>query len=299
MLRDDDTVTIIIPTHNRGENLVKALNSIFNSEYSKDSIEVIIVGSIPRRVLKEIKQLINTNHIEVKIINTKNSIYPSIARTLGYLKSKGKFILAMDDDCLLDKTTIYELVKVIKLDDNIGGLGPAVRRHSNGKIQYSGALITPIFTPLKIENSSKQLHYVEFIPGTITMFSRKALEKCGLWDYINFPWHAEDADLCTRLRKKGFKVAVVPYVKAYHLKDALIDVSSLQRAYYSGRSRIVFYRKYFGKFKFIIYFCTINIAIVIFYIIYLLFRKVSLKLLREYIKGVAHGLVFKIKRYYK
>ena len=271
-----------------------ALRSILNTTYSKKNLEIIIVGSILKDALEKIECIKKNTDVKIEVINLKHNTYPSIARVVGFLRSKGKYILSMDDDCVLDKNTINELVKVMIINSKVGGVGPAVHRYSDKKIQYSGALITPVFIPLRVKDGLKTIYHVEFIPGTITMFNRGALEKSGLWDYVNFPWHAEDADLCVRLRKKGFLVSVVPYVKAYHLKTALIDVSSAYRAYFSGRSRIIFYRRHLSKWKFVVYFLTVNIAIIMFYAMYLLFKKRSLAMLREYIRGVVHGLTFKI-----
>jgi glycosyltransferase involved in cell wall biosynthesis len=87
-------ISVIIPVYNRGEFLIKTINSVLSQTYKNFELIIVDDGST-----ENIKKIINS--FAQKIIYCKQANKgPASARNMGIDKSKGKFIAFLDsDDC--------------------------------------------------------------------------------------------------------------------------------------------------------------------------------------------------------
>ncbi|MFP4116151.1 MAG: glycosyltransferase family 2 protein, partial [Candidatus Aenigmatarchaeota archaeon] len=98
-------VSAIIPTYERKECLKDLLESIFRSNYPRKKMEIIVVDDNSNEPYEEIKEGIPS----VKFLKNKESKWASRCRNIGAKVSKGKYLLFIDDDNLLDEGCISEL----------------------------------------------------------------------------------------------------------------------------------------------------------------------------------------------
>jgi GT2 family glycosyltransferase len=281
-------VSVIIVTHNRLKTLKLAIESVIRSSYN--NLEIIVVDDASSDGTYEyLSHHFVNHHSNVKLIRFSEEVLPTAAREAGFRLLKGEYILFLDDDAILMRDTIENLMTCIQSDDLIGIAGPVVYDYT-GRIQECGERILPFFRWVKpCKKDLKRLFIeVEALPSTCFMVRRKVLEGIGGWNYKIVPWHGEDADLCLRTRKVGYRVVCCPKAKVIHLSGEYIKVPNTKRAYYSARSRIAFYRYHYPKL-FPLYFTTINIGIILFYITYFILRG-RVAYATEYIKGVADAV---------
>lgn len=95
---DQELVSIIIPTHNRYESLIRAVKSCLHQSYK--NIEVIIIDDNYSNVNlrnKIIHQFGYTNH-RIKLILSNEDLGATNARNIGIKNSRGKYISLLDDD---------------------------------------------------------------------------------------------------------------------------------------------------------------------------------------------------------
>lgn len=95
---DQELVSIIIPTHNRYESLIRAVKSCLHQSYK--NIEVIIIDDNYSNVNlrnKIIHQFGYTNH-RIKLILSNEDLGATNARNIGIKNSRGKYISFLDDD---------------------------------------------------------------------------------------------------------------------------------------------------------------------------------------------------------
>lgn len=113
--------SIIIPTYNRPELLVRAIESVIKQSFKK--FEVIIVNdgsSVGLDEYDEIKkQYSNYNNI---IFIDKENEGPSIARNNGIRNSSGKFVCFLDDDDYYLENHLTELNELIELKKGAPGI---------------------------------------------------------------------------------------------------------------------------------------------------------------------------------
>jgi len=286
-------VSIIIPTHNRKESLVRLINSIKKSVYPLNKIEVIVIDDASTDgTLEIIKKL----YSDIKIVKNDVELFPSKCRNLGVKMSEGDFIFFVDDDVVLYENTIHELVTALANYNKLGLVGPIIYYYKNPtKIWCAGVrLFPPIFNPPylikkdKAWGSAKSLLIeCDTIPSAF-MTRRVIIEKAGLFDE-GLPIGFEETDFALRIKKKGYKVAVYSKAKAFHdLPSEGIHISE-KRTYYEGRNRVVLYKKHASVRHL---FFLLDIVIFAFFLLKNKRIKDLNKHLSLYVKGMKDGLSY-------
>lgn len=112
-------VSVIIPTYNRSQLLVEAVESCLNQTYSNIEIIIIDDGSLDNTE-KQINYFLqndwsNKNFIYIK----QNNAGASAARNLGIKESKGEYIQFLDSDDLLFPGKIEQQLKALQDNDSI------------------------------------------------------------------------------------------------------------------------------------------------------------------------------------
>ena len=87
-------VSIIIPTHNRKEFLIKALDSVLNQTYR--NIEVIIIDDASTDGTGDL--ILSYNDERIKYFKNSSNLYAAESRNIGIQNSNGNFIAFLDDD---------------------------------------------------------------------------------------------------------------------------------------------------------------------------------------------------------
>ena len=131
---------------------------------------------------------------------------------------------------------------------------------------------------------------------------REIMENEGiLFDERIFPWMYEESDFCYRVRKKGWKVVLVPSAKVWHDVPLGINVfrDSEIKVYLLGRNRILFHRKYGTYIDFIIFVIVFLPVVTLVYSLLYMWKGIferdfrrSIRLSAFYIKGVIDGIKY-------
>lgn len=177
-------VSIVICTQNRAEALKKyALNSILKLDYP--NYEVVVVDDTSKdktqEILKEFKNKIKNLTI-VKNQKAKGLCY---ARNLGVKYAKGEIIAFTDDDCIVNKNWLKELVKPYK----------------NKEVMVVGGKIY-------IGNSNNTFNPSKEIFGCNMSFRKNIFDNFSFDTnvYFNKCNSRDEAELIYRLKNKNLKV---------------------------------------------------------------------------------------------
>lgn len=95
-------VSVIVPTYNSGSTLEECLNALKNQNYK--NIEIIITDSFSKDRTKEIAQRFTDKIIDAASL--------ALARKMGVELSRGKYILFLDSDQIINPDTIEVSVKI-------------------------------------------------------------------------------------------------------------------------------------------------------------------------------------------
>lgn len=115
---ENDLVSVIIPVFNQKGMIEIVVDSIFRSSYK--NIEVIAVNDGSKDGTREILNELAKRYPQLKVIHTKNQgKRKAVASGVDF--SKGKFIVLIDSDSVLEENAIAELLKAFNSDPKIGG----------------------------------------------------------------------------------------------------------------------------------------------------------------------------------
>ncbi|HML05511.1 MAG TPA: glycosyltransferase family 2 protein [Methanobacterium sp.] len=205
------------------------------------------------------------------------------------------YILLLNNDTVVDKDFLSELLNVAESDDAIGFIGPKVYIYDNqDTLQVAGGSEVDLThgevneIAYHYKDNGKYDYYFEpdFIGGTCILGKRKVIEKIGLLDSEYFMYW-EDADWCFRARKNGYKCAYSFKSKIWHKYGA--SSGTPFKMYYFTRNRIYFMKKNIKSLQFI-QFSLFLAAVTLYKSSYQLIRLRDLKMSNAYLKGFINGL---------
>jgi len=212
-------ISVIIPTKNRTQDVIRCLGSISSQTILPD--EIIIVDSSDT---EELKSELNAFYaLHIKYIHSKPGL--TLQRNIGIRISSGDGIVFLDDDVTLDKNYIKEIMYVFDsyparliggvtgeivseereetLIQRFGRFGSEtfaviffLPRYGDGRFQLSGF-------PTMIKNGSvDKITNVEFLYGCNMAFKREVISRFKFDENLHAYSWGEDDDIAYRVSRK-------------------------------------------------------------------------------------------------
>ncbi len=234
------TVTVIIPTKDRRDEVNECLESIMRQDYPKEKIEVIVVDDGSRDGTTD---LVRTFPCRL-FVNTK-SLGQSYCRNLAAREASGEILAFIDSDCVAGKDWLKELVPCFQWDKT-GAVGGYVDGyfHKSALDRYEKA-----FSPL---NMGKHVLYDNgnrstFYTPTCNLLVRRHvyMETGGINEKMSV---GEDVDFCWRMRRRGYHLLYTPSGVVRHRHRNELGKMMKRRADY-GTSEALLYALHREKRK--------------------------------------------------
>lgn len=113
------TVSVVIPTHNRGDRIEQAVKSVLNQTYQ--SLEVIVVSDGSTDDTDEVmEKMIEYHPGKIKFHSYQESKGANHARNIGIKHSTGEYVAFLDDDDEWIEDKIEKQLEVFEADSEIG-----------------------------------------------------------------------------------------------------------------------------------------------------------------------------------
>ena len=283
----------------RGEIEVKS--SFFKYSRRNKPVETI-------EYTKEESEKTELNFREITLIkNDKNYGFAegnNIGIRYGLNNLDLDYILLLNNDTVVKHNFLGELIKISESNPHIGFVSPKTYYYDfNNKqnvINFAGGSLNMFkgqsqsIGVNEVDNGQyDQIKTVEYGEGSCLLIKREVLEKIGLFDTKYFAYW-EEADLCTRGNKAGYRSVYVPKAKIWHKVSASTDDPT--KLYYYTRNKFWFMQKYANRMEYAsfialffgFYFWNLTCR----YIIYGLYKR-SLKHNNYFLKGIIKGILIK------
>lgn len=222
---------ILIVNFNGGEHLAHCLDSIAAQAPNAD---VLIVDNDSS---DDSERAVGAQHSRVTL--RRNSVNLGFARAVnqGVAATRGDLILVLNPDCRLLPAAVETLVTEIRSHPDCGIAAPQVL-NDNGTIQGNArgdpnmltglfgrtTFLTHVFPGSRVARRNVQLDAaapgtvsrdVDWVSGACMLIRRDAFEAVRGFDERYFLYW-EDADLCRRLRARGYTIRYVPGARVAH-----------------------------------------------------------------------------------
>lgn len=218
------SVTMCVPCHNHWAVTAKCLVSIFKSEIPYD-YKVVVVDDASTDATQQLLTVVKKEGKPLKVItHSKNLGY--IASMNDVLKTfDTEYILFMNNDVLLKKDCVAELIKNFEKHADVGILG-GTQHDSNWKelsplifflrgdkaIQRDHVVTANIPKELK----SSDTVYCDCVHSPCALTSKRVVDKVGYWDEQFGFGNYEQEDYCLRIKEAHYQVAICPKAKFIH-----------------------------------------------------------------------------------
>jgi len=269
-------LSIIIVNYNVKYFLEQCINSI--KVASKGiKLEIFIVDNNSTDGSSE---MIKKEFPYCKLIQNKVNVGFSKANNQAIKKSKGKYILLLNPDTIIEEDTLKKCIAFMNKKSDVGSLGVKMI-DGNGKFlpESKRSFPTPIVAFYKMFGLSTlfpksqifgkyhlsflnedEIHKVDVLSGAFLLIKKNVLNKVGLLDE-KFFMYGEDIDISYRIQKAGFKNYYFPKTKIIHYKGESTKKSSINYVFIFYKAMIIFAKKHFKKNNAFLFSFLINIAI--------------------------------------
>ena len=223
-------LSVIIVSYKSDYVIENCINSIHSE------IEIVIVDNSNNDQLKE---KIETKYKNVKYILSKENLGMGAGNNLGIKNVNKDFVLILNPDVTLEKSSIDEMIIASQEIENFGIIAPL-----SDKSEYPNYTLKKMndFDPIKPFK-------VKSVDGYAMLLNLKKLKKLNGFYFFdeNFFLYLENEDLCLRLEKNDENIYIVPKSKIHHLGGKAVDPKYKNEIEYLRNWHWMWSKFYFNK----------------------------------------------------
>jgi GT2 family glycosyltransferase len=249
-------LSIVIVSYNTKDVLRDCLSSL---DAVKDEVlfEIIVVDNASEDGSVE---MLGSSFPSVKLIRNEKNVGFAAANNKARDYCNGEYILFLNSDTTVPKGTLYETVKYLDENQDVGSVTCKLVLPS-GELDRDArrSFITPwiglthlflkldrLFPKSKLFGkywygyiSPDTTHEVDTIEGAYHLTRKKVFDEVGWFDEKYF-LDGEDLDLCYRIHEKGWKIIYYPKVQTIHIKGASKGKEGILKQRISLKDKILF-----------------------------------------------------------
>ncbi|PYM38965.1 MAG: hypothetical protein DME17_02570 [Candidatus Rokuibacteriota bacterium] len=224
-------VAVVVPTWNGRRWIDRCLGSLRATAYPLSAIFVVDNGSRDGTA-----EAVASRFPQVALIRHRRNRGFAQAANVGIraaLERGAEFVVVVNQDTWADPSWLTPLMRVAARDPAIGVVTPV-------QYDYEGRTVEPAQAGLVAAAGSREFIETPQVIGAVLLLSRGLLERVGLFDPLYFAYF-EEADLCRRARRAGFRVGLAPGSRVNHwhaLRHP--DEMSARGSYLSFRNQFVY-----------------------------------------------------------
>ncbi|MCJ7568845.1 MAG: glycosyltransferase family 2 protein [Anaerolineales bacterium] len=241
-------VGIVILNWNNAKDTLACIKSVQAMEYTPFRIYVVDNGSTDGSV-----SIIRAEFPEIKILELLDNAGYAVGNNHGIqyaLDDGAKYILLLNNDTLVERSLLSELVEVAEDHPDAGMVGPMMCCMEPKSLLFAaGSFINwskghmwhrGMFQPVNEYSESSSIEVVDFIAGCGVLVSRALIAEVGVLDTRYF-LNVEDVEWCVRAQRKGFQILFAPRAILYHKISATLGQASVASTYYTTRNSLAFF----------------------------------------------------------
>jgi len=237
-------VGCVIVNWNGWRETLLCLDALRSTDYQELVIVVVDNGSSDDSV-----ERIQSAYPEIRTVQTEKNLGFSGGNNVGIrevMRHNVKYVWLLNNDTQPKPFALRELVHTAEADDRLGCVGSVLHYTSDPeRIQAWGGGWISLWSGYSSQATERPRpgRQLDFLTAASMLVRRKALEDVGLMD-DRFFLYWEDAELCFRLRKHGWKLGVASRAVVLHNLNASTRRSTAPMDRYFTSSAIRFLSEY-------------------------------------------------------
>ena len=247
-------VSILIVNWNASENLKECLTSLYKIDYPNYEVILVDNGSTDDSI-----EMASNHFPKAKVIRSNTNLGFAGGNNLGLKHCKGEYILFLNNDTLVTRGFLSELVSFIERDDKLGVVQPTILFHRPGTplhrkinsvgsfLLNSGFLYHLNYGKKFVKEEYDDSYDIYTAYGACFLVRKEIIDKAGgLFDADYFAYF-EETDFSHRVWLAKYRIKIYTPAIIYHkgAKTAETLPSSFIQ-YHSFKNRLYTYLKDFG-----------------------------------------------------
>lgn len=267
-------VSIVIVNYNVKDFLYKCLDSVRKASKNLSVETIVIDNDSSDGSVEYLKPLFT----EVNFITSKINLGFGKANNLGFDLAKGKYILILNPDTILEEKTLEVMYNYMEKNPKVGISGCKVL-NSDGTFQAAcrRGFPTPWASFTKLSGlqsifpkskffgkynmtykSTDETYYIDAVIGAFMFARNDVIKELNGFD-PEFFMYGEDIDLCYRTQKLGYEVAYVHSTSIIHFKGESTKRSKINEVKHFYEAMKIFATKHYGKYSWFLLFLKLGI----------------------------------------
>jgi glycosyltransferase involved in cell wall biosynthesis len=214
-------VTIIVPCRNEEGYIGPCLDSILESDYPRDRLEVLVTDGMSDDRTREILHGYTARHPWIRVLDNPRRITP-VGLNLAIRASRGAILVRMDAHVIYPRNYVTRLVAAL---DEFGAdnVGAVIRTLPANQTVMGKAIAIGMSHPFGVGTSyfrigTDQPRWVD----TIAFFCvrRSTFDRVGMFDEELI--RHQDGEFNARLIKSGGRILLIPDVVSYYYARATL-----------------------------------------------------------------------------
>lgn len=224
--------SIIILNYFGEKVIAQTLDSVTNQNYPKDKYEILVPDNASSDHSRQIITEYSKKYPQIKPLFLKKNLGFAAGNNYAIKKSSSEYVVLLNNDCLVDKNWLKNLINTADHDKKIFSVGSKIKLHPTSKnvIQNAGSLVfqdgygRDIGAVVTFEHQQlyetdlgqfNQVKEVYSTCGAAVLYRRSILDTIGLLDDTFFMYY-EDTEIAERARLCGYKNIYCPQAVVYH-----------------------------------------------------------------------------------
>jgi GT2 family glycosyltransferase len=196
------------------------LDSLFAGRPSVDTEVVVVANGLAGDGLSSLRR-----RDDIVLVHSSVNTGFSGGNNLAARFARGRYLLLLNDDSLVETGFIDRLLRIIEEDDSIAAAGGRILS-ADGKLQEAGSVlwndgwVAHVGAGLPADSTAyRSVRDVDYISANGLLVDRQAWDAVGGLDERYFPAYYEDVDLCLAFLDRGYRVVYEPRAQLRHLES--------------------------------------------------------------------------------
>jgi len=264
-------LSIIIVSWNVEADVLDCLRSIRQNPPS-EPFEVILVDNASSDGTVE---AVRRDFAETVVIANAGNRGFAAANNQALAVAKGQYLLLLNPDTLVHPHALDLLVEYVESHPDVGACGPrllnrdgttqlsvrhfpsiraSLYRHTS--LRYLGLFRGQYKKALMKDFSHDRRMDVDIVKGAALIVRRSVIDRIGPLDEAFFMYY-EEADLCLRIRKAGWRVVFLADAVVTHTGGRSSDKAGMDRRIMRLRSLVMFIGKHRSRLTTVLFVCVL------------------------------------------
>lgn len=264
-LRGKMHIDIIIVNHNSGLHLLNCLRSLHASNGSMNGCKITVYDNGSS---DESLQRAQDSYPRLSFIGNHENIGFAAAVNRAARSLQGEYMLLLNPDVVVFPKAVDSMLDFMEHHPKCGILGGEIlsplgyRQHTCRRFPdyfnvpfgrrsltrrlFANNAFSKRYLYLDLDHRHPQK--VDFVEGSLMMIRRKAAEEVGFFDE-GFFLYLEDADICYRLKERGWETWWLPESYAIHYRGENFRSDNIRPAMHHSRGFYRFFNKHYRPSK--------------------------------------------------